>query len=243
MLTRERLREAYALPDRTTPRVRMNFVSSLDGAATIEGRSGGLGNEIDRRIMGVLRASCDVLLVGAGTVRAEGYGGVAVEASDAAWREAAGLPAQPRVAVVSRDLALSPRHPFFAEAVTRPILVTCSSAPADRQEALAEVADVVIAGTDEVDLAAARSELSGRGLRQVLCEGGPHLFGALLASGLVDEVCLTISPHLVGGDGFRITRDAPEALHALRLRHALVDGDWLFLRYTARGGGTDPGGT
>ena len=86
-LTRERLRVAYDLGDRATPRVRMNFVMSLDGAVTVDGRSGGLGDGNDRLAMQVLRSLADVVLVGAGTVRIEGYGGVRVDGADAAWRE------------------------------------------------------------------------------------------------------------------------------------------------------------
>ena len=84
--TREQLLEAYAIDDRGTPRVRMNFVMSLDGAATLEGRSGGLGDENDRLAMQVLRTLADVVLVGAGTVRVEGDGGLRVDETDAAWR-------------------------------------------------------------------------------------------------------------------------------------------------------------
>lgn len=233
MLTRDELAAAYAPADRRMPHVRMNFVTSLDGAATLGGRSGALGGETDRLLMGVLRGQCDVLLVGAGTIRAEGYGGVAVPEAEALVREAAGLDAQPRVAVVSRTLELSPRHPFFADAVTRPLVVTCAAASAERRAALAAVADVIVAGSDDVDLGVALAELTARGLSRVLCEGGPHLFGSLLAAGLVDEVCLTVSPHLVGGPAGRIVAGAPEAARGMRLQHALTDGDWLFLRYVA----------
>ncbi|NUT58469.1 MAG: pyrimidine reductase family protein, partial [Agromyces sp.] len=110
--TREQLLEAYAIDDRATPAVRMNFVMSLDGAVTLEGRSGGLGDEHDRLAMQVLRTLADVVLIGAGTVRVEGYGGLRVGEADAAWRSAHGLAAQPRVAVVSARLDLSPEHPF-----------------------------------------------------------------------------------------------------------------------------------
>ena len=103
MQDRDELRAAYALPDREISRVRMNFVSSLDGAVTLGGLSGALGGEGDRRLMQVLRSMCDVVLVAAGTVRAEGYGGLHLETVDASWRESQGLPAQPRLAMVSRS--------------------------------------------------------------------------------------------------------------------------------------------
>lgn len=229
-LTRNELIDAYAAEG---PLVRMNFVSSIDGAVTVRGRSGGLGSDTDRALVQVLRAMADVILVGAGTVRVEGYGGARVEDADAAWRQERGLPPQPRLAVVSRALDLEPQHPFFAEAVNRPLLVTCASAPADKREALAEVADLLVAGDLTVDLGEAIGALAEDGMAHVLCEGGPHLFGSLLEADLVDELCLTLSPHLVGGGAGRIVANVTEAARAMRLKHALVEGDWLFLRYSA----------
>lgn len=228
---RDQLFEAYAFDDRATPRVRMNFVMSLDGAVTLEGRSGGLGDETDRTAMQVLRTLADVVLVGAGTVRVEGYGGVRVDEADAAWRRAHGLPSQPRVAVVSSRLDLGPRHAFFAEATERPIVVTHESAPADRRAALAEVADVLTFGSEAVDARVMLRGLAEAGMPQVLCEGGPHLFGALLEQDLVDELCLSLSPTLVGGDAGRMVRGAREAQRRMRLVHAIAAGDLLLLRY------------
>ncbi|WP_165314338.1 pyrimidine reductase family protein [Agromyces protaetiae] len=236
-VTRDSLLAAYAFDDRATPCVRMNFVSSLDGAVTIDGRSGGLGDAADRLALCVIRTLADVVLVGAGTVRAEGYGGVEVGADASAWRVTHGLEPQPRIAVVSRDLDLDPAHPFFAEAVTRPILVTCagdagdSGARAGRLASLEAVADVLVAGEQLVDLSAALDALADQGLRQVLCEGGPHLFGALLEADLVDELCLSLSPLLVGGAAGRIVQGASEASRAMRLVHAIPAGDLLLLRY------------
>ncbi|MBM7831542.1 riboflavin-specific deaminase-like protein [Agromyces cerinus] len=228
---RAALLAAYALPDRDTRRVRMNFVASLDGAATLEGRSGGLGDASDRLAMQVLRTLADVVLVGAGTVRVEGYGGLAVGEEDAAWRVARGLPGQPRLAVVSSSLDLDPDSAFFTAAVTRPIVVTHAAAPAARRAALEQVADVIVAGEQAVDLRAMLDLLADRGLRQVLCEGGPHLFGALLEADLVDELCLSLSPMLVGGDAGRIVRGAPELECRMHLVHAIPAGDLVLLRY------------
>src|SRR6478609_1823042 len=131
--------EAYALPSRTEIRVRINFVESADGAATLDGRSGALGGATDRTLMQVLRTMADVIVVGAGTVRAEGYGGVTVSAEHSAWRTHRGLPAQPALAVVSRHLDLEPDAPFFTEAVGRPVIVTSGAAPVARRRALAAV--------------------------------------------------------------------------------------------------------
>jgi riboflavin biosynthesis pyrimidine reductase len=228
---RETLLAAYALPDRATPRVRMNFVMSLDGAVTLEGRSGGLGDESDRVAMQVLRTLADVVLVGAGTVRVEGYGGLRVDEEDAAWRRAHGMPEQPRVAVVSSRLDLGPGHPFFTRATGRPIVVTHAASPADRRAALAEVADVLVCGDEAVDPRAMVAALAEAGLPQVLCEGGPHLFGSLTEADLVDELCLSLSPLLVAGGAGRIVRGAPEVERRMRLVHAIPAGDLLLLRY------------
>lgn len=230
--SRDDLFEAYALPDRTRRRVRMNFVESADGSVTLDGRSGPLGGETDRAVMSVLRTMCDVMVVGAGTVRVEGYGGLESSEQDAAWRRAQGLPAAPRIAVVSKHLELEPSHPFFSEATTRPIVVTRAEAPADRLEALESVADVIVCGEATVDLPEMLAEFERRGLTQVLCEGGPHLFGALLESDLVDEVCLTIAPRFVGGESGRIVAGASEADRRFALVGSFAaDDGFLFVRY------------
>jgi len=229
------LRAAYALPDRETPRIRINFVSSVDGAATLDDRSGGLGGPTDRALMQVLRSLADVVLVGAGTVRAEGYGGMRLSEEDAAWRRAQGRAPQPRLAIVSRRLDLEPSDEVFTDAAVRPLVVTCAVAAPERRDALAAVADVVIAGDEEVDLSLMRDELARRGMPQILCEGGPHLFGTLLDAGVVDELCLTLAPRLVGGDAGRIVRGATEIDRGLALTGLLSDDDgFVFLRY-ARG--------
>jgi len=230
--TRAELYGAYRPDDRAAPILRMNFIASADGAATVDGRSGGLGGDTDRTLMQVLRAMSDVIMVGAGTVRAEVYGGTRVTGADAAWRASHGLSAQPLLAVVSRTLDLDPECPFFADAVNRPLVVTCASAPAERRGALEEVADVFVSGVDTVDLTAMRERLTERGLRHVLCEGGPHLFGALWEADLVDELCLTIAPRLIGGGAGRILRGTREQSRRLRLVHSLVDDEgFLLLRY------------
>ena len=241
MLQRDQLRAAYAFDERSTPRVRMNFVASIDGAVTVDGHSGGLGGESDRALMQVLRALSDVVLVGAGTVLAEGYGGVRLRHVDASWRESRGLSAQPRLAVVSRELSIAAEHPFFADAAVRPLVITCAAAPAEQLAALAGVAEVLVCGDESVDLAAMLAALAARGLPQVLCEGGPHVFGALAAAGLVDEVCLTLSPTLIGGDAGRIVRGAPEMAREMRLVHAISDDEgFVFLRYAAARPASDP---
>ncbi|MFE6965970.1 pyrimidine reductase family protein [Agromyces sp. NPDC057679] len=225
---------AYALPDRETPRVRMNFVMSLDGAVALGGRSGGLGDDADRLAMGVLRTLADVVLVGAGTVRAESYGGLRLRDENAAWRREHGLADEPRLAVVSSALDLEPGLPFFAEAVTRPIVVTHAASDPSRRAALAEVADVLVCGETAVDPIAMRDALAGAGLPQILCEGGPHLFASLVEVDAVDELCLSLSPLLVSGDAGRITAGGHEHARRMRLVHAIPAGDLLLLRYARR---------
>ncbi|MEN2740288.1 pyrimidine reductase family protein [Microbacterium sp. X-17] len=223
---------AYALPGRDAVRVRVNFVESADGAVTLGGRSGALGGTTDRAVMQVLRTMADVVVIGAGTMRAEGYGGVELGAEDAAWRPDRGLPPQPRMAVVSRALDLDPGHPFFADAVVRPVVVTCAAAPPERRAALERVADVMVCGVDTVVLREMLAAFAARALTQVLCEGGPHLFGALLDAGLVDEVCVTVAPRFVGGTAGRIVQGAPEADRRFALAGSFADDDgFVFLRY------------
>jgi riboflavin biosynthesis pyrimidine reductase len=230
-VTRAQLLDAYALPDRSTPRVRMNFVMSLDGAVALDGRSGGLGDPADRLAMGVLRTLADVVLVGAGTVRAEGYGGLRLRSENRAWRRAHGLPDAPRIAIVSSALELDPAGAVFAEAEERPLVFTHEASDPARRAALAEVAELVDCGAERVEPALVRTALAERGMPQILCEGGPHLFGALLDADLVDELCLSLSPLLVSGGAGRIAQGLTQHARRMRLVHALPAGDLLLLRY------------
>jgi riboflavin biosynthesis pyrimidine reductase len=225
------LAEAYA-SDR--PGVRVNFVTSLDGAVDLGGYSEGLSGPADKRVFGVLRMLCDALVVGAGTLRHEGYHAVRLTGARRAWRTARGLPPYPTLVVVSRSLALDPAQDALAGAPVRPIVLTCEAAPAAGRAALAAVAEVLTVGERDVDLAAAVGLLRDRGLRHLLSEGGPQLFGALTAADRVDELCLTVSPLLAGPGAGRITAGAAGPPRSLSLRHALAAGDMLMLRY-ARG--------
>ncbi|WP_052226467.1 pyrimidine reductase family protein [Microbacterium mangrovi] len=232
MPTRSELLDAYALPDRARPRIRVNFITSADGAVTLGGRSGPLGGATDRTLVQVLRTMADVVLVGAGTVRAEGYGGLRVADEDARWRRAHGLADPPALAVVSGTLDLDPHDAVFADAVRRPVVLTTQAAAAARGRLFADVADVVVGGASTVDLPAVVSLLASRGWTQTLCEGGPTLFGAMLDAGLVDEVCLTVAPRFVGGDATRIVRAAAEADREFGVAGILHDDDgFLFVRY------------
>jgi riboflavin biosynthesis pyrimidine reductase len=221
--------EVYGDPPRAgpggRPGVRLNMIASVDGATTVAGVSGGLGGTADHLVFVALRSLADVVLVAAGTVRAETYGPSAVP-----------------VAVVTRSCRLDWDSPFFTAPVARPIVVTVAGAPAAARARAAELAEVIVVGERDVDLAAALAALADRGHRAVLAEGGPTLSAQLAGAGLLDELCLTISPRLVGGvkhilDGPRLAGTVP-----LRLRSLCEQDGFLFLRYRpaprtrARGG-------
>lgn len=212
------------------PVLRVNFVSSVDGAVTHDGLSGGLSDEADERHFELLRRVCDVVLVGAGTVRAEGYGPMRVSDESARWRVANGLPEHPVFAIVSGSLDLDPDSRIFTDAPVRPIVFTTSRG-ADRAEVFADVADVVAAGADEVHGPTIVAALHDRKLLSVLCEGGPHLFGSLLADGAVDELFLTVNPSLEAGDAKRITAGELTEPARLTLASVLASGSTLLLRY------------
>jgi riboflavin biosynthesis pyrimidine reductase len=202
------------------PAVRLNMIASVDGATSLARVSGGLGGRADHALFAVLRSLADGVLVAAGTVRAERY-----------------EPSSTPIAVVSRSLRLDWDAPFFTAQVACPILLTVGQAPADQRARAAEVADVVVAGDQDVDLARALGALSERGWRAVLAEGGPTLNGQLARAGLLDELCLTLSPRLAGGDAKRILDGLSlSASAALRLCSVCEQDGFLFLRYRSLGG-------
>ncbi|TPW74315.1 pyrimidine reductase family protein [Schumannella soli] len=212
--------------------LRLNFVSSLDGAATREGLSGGLGRGGDKRVFDLQRRWADVVLVGAGTARAEGYGAMALDDEAVAWRRAQGLAPHPVFALVTGRLDLDPASPIFAEAPVRPLVYTVASAPAEARSALSAVAEVVDAGETSVDPAHVRADLAARGLLRIHAEGGPSLFGAFLTAGVVDELCLTIAPTVEGGSAGRIAHADAAAPTDMRPASVLLSGDGeLLLRH------------
>ena len=227
----EALLQHYALRDRSKPWVRANFIASLDGAATHNGHTRGLNNADDKRVFDLLRMLCDVVLVGAATVRSEGYAGRKVDRKAAAWRVGHGLAAEPTLAVVSARLSLSPDIAALAHAPVRPIIFTLERSPPEKRQALSSVADVVLCGSDALDCRAMLAALAMRGLRQVLCEGGPHLFGTLVEADCIDELCLTLSPVLENGSAGRIVAGAAQTTRRMRLGHAISVGEMLMLRY------------
>ena len=210
------LDEAYAWPEGRC--LRVNFVSTLDGAASLNGRTGGLATVADQAVFSHLRATCDVIVVGAGTASAERY-----------------RPARVPVAVVSARLTPSPEERLFTPGMgtAPPLVLTCAAAPGDRRAALSSGVEVVDCGDESVDLDLVVAELRRRGMRRILCEGGPRLFADLLTADLVDELCLTIAPLLTAGTAQRITDGlglAPPV--TARLLSALEEEGTLLLRYS-----------
>ena len=211
----EQLRQLYGLP--TTPWLRVNMVSTADGAATgPDGRTGSINNEVDRHVFHLLRTMADAVLVGSGTARAERYRPGAV----------------PLVLVSRRgEVPVTLRQ----GAPGQVLLATCAQAP--RVEESREVLgadNVLVLGEHHVDLAALRQALVDRGMRRLLSEGGPHLLADLLRVGVVDELCMTLVPRLVSGAHLRITAgeelDVPLDLRLLLEEEGTLLGRWFVPR-------------
>ncbi|MGW4893842.1 pyrimidine reductase family protein [Kitasatospora sp. NPDC004240] len=231
----ESLAAVYAYPDQVNhgrPWLRANMVAGLDGGARLDGLSEGLSSEADKRIFGVLRALADVVLVGAETVRAEGYRPARVRAEFAAARAAAGRAPVPVIAIVTRSLGLDLAAPLFTEPLVRTVVITTEDAPGPSVAAVAEVADVITAGRGSVDLRAAVAALTERGWTRLLTEGGPRLLGQLAAAELVDELCLSVAPLITAGDAPRIVHEAhmPD-VQRMRLVSLIEQKGFLFTRY------------
>lgn len=209
------------------------MVAGLDGCAAIQGRVGALSTAPDAELFAAMRTLADVVLVGATTVRKEGYGAIHLPAERAESRNAEGLPPNPPLAIVSRSLSLDFSSKAFtnADPESRTFVVTCANAPADRLAQAREVADVVVAGEESVDPGELMTQLAQRGLQRVLCEGGPTWLGELVMAGHLDELCLTIAP-MMGGDPLPVAVFPPGAtLAEFSLRHVLQADSTLFLRY------------
>lgn len=230
----------YLAVDRSRPRhecwVTGHMVAGLDGTAAVGGRVGALSTTPDQELFRRMRQIADVVLVGAETVRREGYGPVRLDDTAREARRALGRPPTPPLAVVSRSLALDWDAPAFADAPAHAptLVITCAEADPERRAAAEEHATVLVAGRERVQPAAALAALAARGHRVVLCEGGPTWLGELVAADRLDELCLSVSP-VIGGDPLPVCVNQPGArLASFALEGAMVEEGTLFLRYEAR---------
>ncbi len=228
------LAAAYALPTGAQRWVSVNMVSTLDGAATgADGVTGSINSPADKLVFDLLRALSDIVVIGAGTARAEGYGPLTLDPEYAALRTELGLTPMLPLALVTRsgDLPAQLRH-----ATTGTVLVITSASCPALAQLRADLGDeqVIVAGDSEVDLVTALNTLARNGFHRIHSEGGPRLLGELLQVGLVDELCLTLAPRLVGGHHTRIVEagDLRASLLPYVLLHADGDliGRWLVRR-------------
>jgi len=229
------LPQLYGYPEGNGRWVRANFIGSVDGGATADGKSGGMAGPGDRLIFHLLRELADVIVVGAGTVRAEGYSGAHLGVAQRQGRQARGQSEVPRLAIVTKSGRLDRDMPVFTRTEVPPLVLTCTAAADETGHRLAGLCEVVdCSGGDpgEVDEAVLLEALGARGMRRVLTEGGPTLLGALIQRELLDELCLTIAPYLVGGLARRIATGPDQLLTRMRCAHILTDdAGYLYTRY------------
>jgi riboflavin biosynthesis pyrimidine reductase len=225
------------------PHLVLNMVSSTDGAISLDGLSGGLSGSADKEVFFYLRSIADVILVGASTAREENYGQPKLSDELRAQRISRGQSPLPRIAVVTRSMRIDWSSRLFADPDSPaglPLVICPANTPPGLRTPAAGIAQLVAVGEDGVDLTAALGELRGLGARLVLCEGGPSLNGQLLSAGLVDELCLTLSPVLVGGRGPRISGwDDPQPALGLELVAACETEGVLMLRYATKSASHD----
>jgi riboflavin biosynthesis pyrimidine reductase len=233
--------EALGLWDRPAgpperPHLMINMVSTVDGRASIAGRSGPIAGPADRELFHALRAPVDAVMAGAGTMRVERYGRITPDESRRRMRRQRGLREEPLACIVSASLALPPDLPLLAEPEAHVVVLTPSDATLP--DSAARIDYVRKRRAEELDLAAALAELRERfAVEQLLCEGGPHLNCQLLTAGLVDELFLSLSPKLAGGDpaegeALRILAGGEfEEPLDLDLLGVLEHDSHLFLRY------------
>lgn len=229
--------------------VRANMVSTLDGRAQgTDGLTASISNAADKFVFARLRATCDVILVGAGTARAENYRPARARSHDVPLRASRGRRAAPVIAVVSKSLKLDLTAELFAappsdSSAERPIVITTTDSDPDLRRLVSEVATVLVAGTTQVVIAEALAQLTQRNLPHVLCEGGPTLLGDLISSGHLDELNLTLSPQLVGAGMSMVESTTDATRHddstlarvadTFDLAHIIEADSMLMLRYVA----------
>ena len=215
--------------------VRANFITSVDGGATADGTSGTLAGPGDRSIFNLLRELADVVVVGAGTVRVEGYSGAHMGVAKRQRRHARGQSEIPPLAIVTKSGRLDRDMGVFTRTEVPPLVLTCTAAADETRRLLGDLAEVLdCSGSDpgNVDEAALLAILQARGLRRILTEGGPTLLGSFVERDLLDELCLTIAPYLVGGMARRIATGPGQLLTQMRCAHVLTDeAGYLYTRY------------
>jgi riboflavin biosynthesis pyrimidine reductase len=236
-ITEDRLPQLYAYPQELSRCwVRSNFISSLDGGATVAGKSGELAGPGDRALFQIMRELADVVVVGAGTVRTENYGGVKLAAAARQARQARGRAEVPPIAIVSQSGRLERDMKVFTNTEVAPLVFTSADALQTTREQLGPAAEVFDgSGPDAaaVDLMTVLSVLADRGLLRVLTEGGPRLHGTFIDNNLLDELCLSLAPTLVGGQARRIATGLSQAQTGMRRGHLLADdAGYLYTRYT-----------
>jgi riboflavin-specific deaminase-like protein len=218
-------------PPADRPRVALNFASTLDGRASIEGRSGKIGSDTDTDMLVGLRQRFDAVMIGAGTMRVEKYGRIISDPAKRERREELGLPGDPLVVLVG-SLDLPWDAPLFTDGGGEVVLVTAE--PEAEPPATATPVEVVREPDGRVDIGVVLRRLrEERDVRALLCEGGPHLHSQLQADGLADELFLTIAPKLVGA-GSTILEGALPEVAELELAWLLEEGSELFARYLRR---------
>lgn len=210
----------------------VNFVSSVDGAVELAGHSAGLSTAPDRVVYQLGSDLADVVLLGAGTATIEQFHGIRPDEQTSKRRARHGLSPVPPIAVVTSGGSLPTDAPVLTDVLTPSIVLTCQAAPAATRQAWADAGAIVLTvGHETVDLPRAVAALGERGLTRIDCEGGPHLFGGLLAAGLVDELRLTLSPMLLSGTADRLAVGTAIDPARLTLASVLTDADSLLLRY------------
>jgi riboflavin biosynthesis pyrimidine reductase len=230
--TLQALADLYAYPDPMPPNgwVRANMVSTLDGSASgADGVSASVSSPVDKATFGVLRGLCDIILVGAGTVRAEHYHAPSANAAFSDRRATLGQRPAPALAIVTRTGHIPDDNGIFQGSSPTFVITTAKADLAPLRE-LAGPDQVIVAGDDDLDVEDAVRVLASRGFGRILLEGGPSLLGSAMAAGRVDELCLTWSPILVAGDGPRIATGPPTAL-TVRPAHLIVAEDVLLGRW------------
>jgi len=212
------------------PYVVANFIASVDGKATAEGRTAPLGDPGDRAAFHLLRTEVDAVLAGTRTMFIENYGPLAKDAHLSKLRVAAGRQPQPLGVIVSRTGTIPFDIPLFADPASRVAIYAATDIDVPDCPAQVTVHPV---GSGDAALSEMLSSLrADYDVRSLLCEGGPSLFSALLVHGLIDELFLTFAPKVVGGDGMGITTGRPlDELDDVRLAGALEHEGTLFLHY------------